>query len=72
MGLIGFFVGLFSKEGRKEDDTFQIFYFISGFNNHSVGGKFSLNPNEMVASPRQGVKNTLIIFGVDMSIIRCF
>ena len=41
------------------------FDFISRFNNHSVGEKLFLNPNEMVASLRQGVSH----FRVDMSII---
>ena len=34
--------------------------------------KFSLNPNEMVSFTRQGVKNTPVVFGVNMFKISVF
>ena len=59
--------GQFSKDGRKEDDdTFYIFNFISGFNNHSVGEEI-LPESKWNVSPRQGVKNTHSCFRVDIS-----
>ena len=56
-----------NEGGRKRRYLFN-FNFISGFNYLSVGKKFFLNPNKIVASPRQGVKKTLVVFRVDMSI----
>ena len=59
-----------SKEGKRQRYLLTQ-NFISGFNDHSVGGKFFLKPVKMVASPRQGVQIYEELFSVVYKVEVC-